>query len=50
MSATKIQKKSAPSTPTSMMPRQGAIPCLILILIGIIVISVIGFFSFRAAG
>ena len=50
MSSPKIKKKSAQSGPSSMMPRQGAIPCLVLIAIGIIVIFVIVFFSFRAAG
>jgi hypothetical protein len=50
MSSAKIKKKSAQSTPASMMPRQGAIPCLILIVIGIIVIALILFFSLRSAG
>jgi hypothetical protein len=50
MGSAKIKKKSAASTPASMMPRQGAIPCLIIIVLGLLVLSLIVFFSLRSAG
>jgi hypothetical protein len=50
MGSPKIKKKSANSTPASMMPRQGAIPCLILIGLIIVVLMLIGFFALRSAG
>ena len=50
MAASKIKKKSANSTPASMMPRQGAIPCLILIFLIVVGLAVLFFFSFRNAG
>jgi len=50
MSSQKIKKKSASSTPASMMPRQGAIPCLVLIALGILIIGLIVFFSLHSAG
>lgn len=50
MGSQRIKKKSANSTPTSMMPRQGAIPCLILIFLIIVGLSLVAFFAFRSAG
>jgi hypothetical protein len=50
MGSSKIKKKSANSTPASMMPRQGAIPCLILILLIVLGLSLLGFFALRSAG
>jgi hypothetical protein len=50
MGSQKIKKKTAASTPASMLPRQGAIPCLVLILLAILVIGLIVFFSLRSAG
>lgn len=44
MAATKIKKKNT-TEKTSAMPRQGAIPCLVLLLL---VFIVIGFFFFAA--
>jgi hypothetical protein len=49
MGSPKIKKKSGASGRASLMPRQGAIPCLILIGLGIIVLSLIVFFSLRSA-
>jgi len=42
MASSKIKKKSS-SPKTSALPRQGTIPCLILI---VIILAVIGFFFF----
>jgi hypothetical protein len=50
MGSAKIKKKAANSAPASMLPRQGAIPCLVVIALGILVLSLIVFFSFRSAG
>jgi hypothetical protein len=44
MAAPKIKKKST-DVKTSAMPRQGAIPCLILL---IIVLAIAGFFFFAS--
>jgi hypothetical protein len=45
MGSQKIKKKAAASTPASMLPRQGAIPCLVLILLAIVIICLIVFFA-----
>jgi hypothetical protein len=50
MGSQRIKKKSANSSPTSMMPRQGAIPCLILIFLIVVGLAVLLFFTFRSAG
>jgi hypothetical protein len=50
MGSTKIKKKPDSSAPASMMPRQAAIPCLIVIVLGIVVLSLIVFFSLRSSG
>jgi hypothetical protein len=50
MGSAKIKKKATASTPSSLMPRQGAIPCLIIIILGLLVLSLIVFFSLRSAG
>jgi hypothetical protein len=50
MGSSKIKKKTAISTPASMMPRTAAIPCLVLIVLGILILSLIVFFSLRSAG
>ena len=44
MAAPKIKKKTT-TEKTSVMPRQGAIPCLVLL---VIVLLVIGFFLFAS--
>jgi hypothetical protein len=49
MGAPRIKKKSANSSPASMMPRQGAIPCLILIALIVLGLSLLGFFALRSA-
>jgi len=49
MGSARIKKKASSSTPTSMMPRQGAIPCLILIALIILGIALIGYFALRSA-
>jgi hypothetical protein len=43
----KIKKKSA-SAKTSAMPRQGAIPCLILLAMLLLIIGLIFFFALRS--
>jgi hypothetical protein len=50
MGSARIKKKSASSTPSSMMPRQGAIPCLILIGLILLGLSLLGYFALRSAG
>ena len=47
MAAPKIKKKSTTSK-TSIMPRQGAIPCLILLALLLLIIGLIFFFALRS--
>jgi hypothetical protein len=49
MAAPKIKKKSTESK-TSAMPRQGAIPCLILLIIALVIAGFFFFASLRTAG
>jgi hypothetical protein len=49
MAAPKIKKKTT-TEKTSAMPRQGAIPCLVLLVIGLLIIGFIFFASIRSAG
>ena len=49
MAATKIKKKTT-TEKTSAMPRQGAIPCLVLLLIGLLIIGFFFFASIHNAG
>jgi hypothetical protein len=49
MAAPKIKKKST-SAKTSAMPRQAAIPCLILIVIILVIVGVIFFAALRSTG
>jgi hypothetical protein len=49
MGSSRIKKKSGNSTPASMMPRQGAIPCLILIGLIVLGVSLLAFFAFQSA-
>jgi hypothetical protein len=51
MAAPKIKKKSSDSkAKTSAMPRQGAIPCLILLIIALVIAGFFFFASLRTAG
>jgi hypothetical protein len=47
MASPKIKKKSGTSK-TSVMPRQGAIPCLILLALLLLIIGLIFFFALRS--
>jgi hypothetical protein len=49
MAAPKIKKKSS-ETKSSAMPRQGAIPCLILLLIALAIAGFFFFASLHSAG
>lgn len=49
MAAPKIKKK-ATSAKASAMPRQAAIPCLILLVIILVIVGLILFFALRSAG
>jgi hypothetical protein len=49
MAATKIKKKTT-TEKTSALPRQGAIPCLVLLMIGLIILGLFLFASIRSAG
>jgi hypothetical protein len=48
LSSSKIKKK-APAVKTSAMPRQAAIPCLVLVTLALLVIGLLLFFSLRSA-
>jgi hypothetical protein len=48
LASSKIKKK-APAGKTSAMPRQAAIPCLVLVALALLVIGLILFFSLRSA-
>jgi hypothetical protein len=50
MGSAKIKKKGAAAAPVSKLPRQAAIPCLVLVAIALILVSVLMFFSLRSAG
>jgi hypothetical protein len=49
MGSAKIKKKAAASAPVSKMPRQAALPCLILVALGLILIVVLIYFSLKSA-
>jgi hypothetical protein len=49
MASSKIKKKSS-SAKTSAMPRQNAIPCLVLVALALVVIALIIFFGLRSTG
>jgi hypothetical protein len=49
MAAPKIKKKSS-ETKSSAMPRQGAIPCLILLIIALAIAGFFFFASLHSAG
>jgi hypothetical protein len=49
LASSKIKKK-APAAKASAMPRQAAIPCLVLVGLALLVIGLILFFSLRSAG
>jgi hypothetical protein len=48
MAAPKIKKKST-GAKTSPMPRQAAIPCLVILVLVLIVVALILYFSLRSA-
>jgi hypothetical protein len=50
MGSAKIKKRGAASAPVSRMPRQAAIPCLVLVAGAFILIAVVMFFALRSAG
>jgi hypothetical protein len=49
MAQSKIKRKSTGSEKTSFMPRQAAIPCLVLVLLAFVVIALVLFFALRSA-
>jgi hypothetical protein len=49
MAQPKIKRKSTGPEKTSFMPRQAAIPCLVLVLLALIVIALVLFFALRSA-
>jgi hypothetical protein len=49
MASPKIKKKTS-SAKTSPVPRQGAIPCLVIVVIVLIVVGLLLYFSLRSAG
>jgi hypothetical protein len=48
MGSPKIKKKGAAAAPVSKMPRQAALPCLILVGLAVILIAVLMFFALRS--
>jgi hypothetical protein len=50
MAAPKIKKRSAANTKSSAMPRQGAIPCLILLFIILVIMAFFFFAGFHTGG
>jgi hypothetical protein len=53
MAAPKIKKKSGAkgsktSSKTSLMPRQGAIPCLVLLVLVLVIVGLLMFFALRS--
>jgi hypothetical protein len=50
MASSKIKKKAAPDSKASVLPRQGAIPCLVLVAIVLLVVAFFFFASFHNAG
>jgi len=50
MGSPKIKKRGAAAAPPSKMPRQAALPCLILVGLAVILIAVLMFFSLRTGG
>jgi hypothetical protein len=49
MAQSKIKRKSTGPVKTSFMPRQAAIPCLVLVFLALIVIALVLFFALRSA-
>jgi hypothetical protein len=49
MAAPKIKKKSV-AAKTSPVPRQGAVPCLIIVVLVLILLGALLYFSLRSAG
>lgn len=47
MASAKIKKKSA-GAKSSAMPRQGAIPCLVLLVLLLVIVGLIFFFALRS--
>lgn len=52
MAAPRIKKKSSRNSTSkaSLMPRQGAIPCLILLVLVLVIIGLLMFFALRSTG
>jgi hypothetical protein len=51
MAAPKIKKKSSGSkTKTSLVPRQGAIPCLVIVIAVLVLVALLLYFSVRTTG
>ena len=50
MAAPKIKKKSLSTTKASPVPKQGALPCLIIIALILLVVGLLLYFSLRGAG
>jgi len=47
LGSAKIKKRGAASAPVSKMPRQAAMPCLVLVALALIGLAVLMFYSFR---
>ena len=49
MGSAKIKKKGAAAAPVSRMPRQAAIPCLVLVAGALVCLALVMFFALRSA-
>lgn len=47
MGSPKIKKKGAAAAPVSKMPRQAALPCLILVGLAVVVVAVLMFLALK---
>jgi hypothetical protein len=47
MAAPKIKKKSAGAKTTVPVPRQGAIPCLVIVVLVLVLVALLLYFSLR---
>jgi hypothetical protein len=47
MGSPKIKKRGAAAAPVSKMPRQAALPCLVLVGLALILVAVLMYYSLR---
>jgi hypothetical protein len=50
MAASKIKKKGRGGKTTTPIPRQGAIPCLVIVAVFLVLVALLLYFSVRTTG